>query len=159
MERSQGRASWLVEGAQQMIQWRFFSRHEPTPGSWQIVAWWEARRIPYNLMVGATGIVTVALCLVTARCERFLGQPIWLPGSPMLAIFAVPVYGLMANVCFTGGWVAEIVIAKVWPGESTAFGQISFCLGLVFSLLLTLLPGVLIVVVGALSLLRHALGN
>jgi hypothetical protein len=76
---------------------------------------------------------------------------------PVVAIFAVVAFGVMANVCFTGGWIAELLVAKVWPEEGKAFGKISFCLGLAFSILLTLLSGVLIAGVGAVSLLVHVL--
>ena len=139
---------------------RFFSRSEPVQSTWQVIAWWEARRVPYNLLVGVMGVVSIALCLATAiLCEHFLNEPIGWPDPPLFAIFAIVAYAIMANLCYTGGWVAELIVGKVWPGEGKSFGIISFTLGLVFSMLLTLLPGFLIVGIGAIRLLVHALGK
>lgn len=148
----------LVEAMHRMIQWRLFNRDGSPRSGWQVVAWWEVRRVPYNLIVGAVGIITSILCLFTATvCEHFIGEPIGLPDPPFLAILAVIAYGAMANVCFTGGWIAELLVAKVWPEKGKAFGNISFCLGLLFSVVLTLLPGILIAGVGAMNLLVHVL--
>jgi hypothetical protein len=106
------------------------------------------------------GVVSTAMCLATAiLCERFLGEPIGLPDPPFIAILAVIIYAVMANVCYTGGWIAELIVKKVWAEEGKSFGTISFGLGLVFSMLLTLLPGVLIVGIGAIRLLIHAFGK
>jgi hypothetical protein len=111
-------------------------------------------------VVGAAGVISVCLCLVTGiLCEHYLKEPIGFPNPPVVAVMVIVAYGVMANVCYTGGWLAEIIVEKIWPHEGAAFGQISFCLGLVFSLLLTLSPGILIAAVGAASLLGHALGN
>lgn len=71
-------------------------------------------------------------------------------------VLAVIIYAVMANVCYTGGWVTELIVEKVWPEDGKSFGMIAFALGLVFSMFLTLLPGVLIVGVGATRLLIHA---
>jgi hypothetical protein len=46
-----------------------------------------------------TGLVT----------EHVVGDAIGVPGSPLFAIFAVVIYGIMANVCFTGGWILELL--------------------------------------------------
>jgi hypothetical protein len=71
----------------------------------------------------------------------------------------VAAYAVMANLCFTGGWVAELLVQKIWPGKGNDFGRISFFLGLGFSILLTLVPGILISAIGALNLLRHFVGK
>ena len=150
----------LIESIPRILKLRLFTRNEPPQSTWQVIAWWEARRIPYNLLVGAMGAISTAMCLVTAiSCERFLGEPIGLPDPPFVAVLAVIIYAVMANVCYTGGWVAELIVGKVWPEERKSFGTISFTLGLVFSMLLTLLPGVLIVGIGAIRLLIHAFGK
>jgi hypothetical protein len=92
-------------------------------------------------------------------CEHFLGDPIGIPDPPFIAILGVAAYGLMANLCYTGGWAAELLVRKIWPNEASAFGKISFFLGLIFSILLTLAPGILIPVIGGLRLLAHFMGR
>jgi hypothetical protein len=64
------------------------------------------------------------------------------PGLPEPAH---PAYGIGANACFTGGWIVEIIVRKIWREQAGAFGRISFALGFVFSLLLTLAPSILFI--------------
>jgi len=143
----------ILAWVQKILSWRFFARREEVVGTWNIIKWWEVRRIPYNLIVGATGVFTcLALIGVTVIgtliFEKAWGeQPSLLPDSPIFAMlfygFAVMAYGVAANVCFACGWIVEIFVRKVWRERAGAFGEISFALGLVFSILLTLVPIVL----------------
>jgi len=138
----------------------FFARSTNPTDAWHTIAWWEARRIPYNLIVGTTGVLSGALCFVTGMlCEHFLGEPIGIPDPPFFALLAVAAYGLMANLCYTGGWLSELLIRQIWPEQASAFGKISFFLGLIFSILLTLVPGIVIPTIGAISLLAHFVGK
>lgn len=139
---------------QRLANSRFFSRDVPDPGVWQTIGWWEVRRVSFNFLVGAAGVITGAVCFITALiCEHFLGDPIGLPNG--FTFFVVLAYGIAANVCYTGGWVAELIVHQLWPEEGKAFGKISFFLGLIFSILLTLVPGGLVAVLGAVRLLAH----
>jgi hypothetical protein len=149
----------LFARLQQLARSRFFSRDVADPGVWQTIGWWEVRRVPYNLLVGAAGVITCAVCFITALvCEHFLGDPIGLPDPPAFAFLGIAAYGVMANICYTGGWIAELVVQQVWPDEGKAFGKIAFFLGLIFSILLTLVPGGLIAVIGAIRLLMLFFG-
>lgn len=149
-------AKALLAQLQRLVSSRFFSRNVTNPGVWQTIGWWEVRRVPYNLLVGAAGVITCAVCFVTALvCEHFLGDPIGLPDPPIFAFFGILAYGIMANVCYTGGWIAELMVQKLWPGQSDSFGRISFFLGLIFSIVLTLVPGGLIAAIGTVRLLMH----
>lgn len=135
----------LLKFFRRLISLPFFNRDEQPRSAWQVITWWEARRIFYNLLVGAVGIVTILLCLVSAAVgESFLGIPIGLPDPPIFAVVAVIVYGIMANVCYTGGWITEIIVKRVWEEQGQYFGKISFVLGVIFSIALTLLPGICI---------------
>lgn len=102
----------------------------------RIVSWWERRRPMYNLLVGAAGLGS----LVWANgLELALGNG-WLP-VPWQGIVA---YGLLANVCYTFGWVVENA-AERWLGRPVyGLGPALFRHGLVFSVGLTLLPAVLV---------------
>jgi hypothetical protein len=155
-----GMLSPLFAGLRQLANSRFFSHDLSSQGFWQTIGWWEVRRVPYNLLVGAAGLLTCAVCLVTGLlCERFLGDPIGIPNPPFVAVFAVAAYAIMANVCYTGGWAAELLVQRIWPEEGRTFGRISFFLGLIFSILLTLVPGVLVAIIGGLGLLAHFAGR
>ena len=134
----------MVALIQKILAWRFFSRRKEASGIFDIIKWWEARRIPYNLIVGAAGVFTLAVIIAVAAIasEKF-GEPLGWPDPPIFAVFAVIAYGIGANVCFTGGWIAEIIAGKLWKERAGAFGEISFAFGLVFSVLLTLAPAAL----------------
>ena len=124
---------------------RLGRREIPAATAWQVIGWWEARRIPFNLIVGMAGAVSgVAILCIAVAGEIFFGVPFGMPDPPILAVAAVVVYALGANVCFAGGWIAELTVRRAWPDESDRFGTLSFTLGLVFAVVVTLLPPILL---------------
>jgi hypothetical protein len=129
---------------QKILAWRLFSRREEVVSTFAIIKWWEVRRIPYNIAVGTAGVITlIVVVAVAAIASEKFGEPLGLPDPPILAVFAVIGYAIGANVCFTGGWIAEILVRKLWRERAGAFAQISFALGVAFSILLTLAPAAL----------------
>ncbi|MGC2321862.1 MAG: hypothetical protein WA463_04445, partial [Terriglobales bacterium] len=126
---------------------------------WDAIGWWESRRIPFNLIVGSAGIVSCLVAGIVSLGSSFLfNSDFGLPDPPLFALFGIIIYGIMANICFTGGWLAELLVRKAWPQEADRFATLSFSLGLVFSVLLTLTPGLVIGVGGLIGLLGHVLG-
>ena len=113
----------------------------PAPRSiGSIIRWWESRRLAYNIAVGAAGFTT--LCFV-----RILGR---LPPAshdllPPLSLVAV--YAILANVCYTAGWVVEGSANATFGDELLPVGPPLFRQGLLFSVGLTLLP----ILIGALD--------
>ena len=106
----------------------------PAPRSMgQIVLWWEKRRLAYNLVVGATGSLTLA---VIALFSLLPPNP-HLMGPPPLFVLA---YAFVANVCYTLGWMLEGAAHKVWHDGVQPPGPVLFRQGLIFSVGLTLLP-------------------
>jgi hypothetical protein len=124
--------------------------------AWQVIGWWESRRIPYNLVVGSAEIFSSAVIVTIGLVGYFLFHSEF-PAPTGLTFFAVICYAMIANLCYTGGWLVELIVRKTWPGEADRFAVLSFSLGLAFSVLLTLLPGFLAGVWGILSLLAHLL--
>lgn len=126
---------------------RLGRREAPLGSMWAVIGWWEARRVPFNLIVGATGVVTSSLMLLIAWAgERWLGIPIGLPDPPFLAVLGAIAFAVLANVCYAGGWIVELIVRKTWPADSERVGTISFSLGIVFAIVVTLIP---VVIVGA----------
>jgi len=114
-------------------------------GAWQVVGWWEARRIAFNLVVGIAGLVSGILCLLCgAISEAKFHTDFGLPDPPLFLAFGVAFYAIAANACFTGGWLAEIAIRRLWKNPWADFGPVTLALGVGFSVLLTLTPGILI---------------
>jgi len=117
-----------------------------------VVLWWEARRVPYNAIVGVVGLASSTIMVAVAfTCESRGGAPIGLPDPPAFAIVGVLLYGILANVCYTGGWITELLVAKVWSVDTSRFGPIAFTLGAAFSVLVTLIPPVLVVAAAAIT--------
>jgi hypothetical protein len=119
---------------------RLFQRPEHLKTTSQIILWWEFRRVPFNLIVGATGILTCALLLgEETLAEKKFGNVIE-AGSPIFAVLGIFAYGIMANICYTGGWISELVAKYLWKEQAQNLGKITFALGIIFSVLLTLSP-------------------
>ena len=108
---------------------------------WDAIAWWEIRRIPFNLIVLVVGFASgLVIELVGSRLVR--------PGEdveePIGIIIAVIGYAVAANICYSLGWITELL----WSGGDTtrteAIRPKVFRLGIIFSVVLTILPAILI---------------
>ena len=151
---------WITAGIRRLGTLSLFRRDAPITSARQAIGWWETRRISYNLIVGGAGILTCVLILIVGLGASILfNSDFGVPGSPFIAVFGVIVYGVLANVCFTGGWVTELIVRRAWPEEADRFATTSFSLGLVFSVFLTLIPALIIGVAGIFKLIDHFLGS
>jgi hypothetical protein len=131
-------------------------RDLPPKSAWRVIGWWESRRIPYNLVVGLAGIFSSAVIVTIGLVGYFFFHSEF-PAPTGLTLLAVIICAIIANLCYTGGWVTELIVRKAWPDEADRFAVLSFSLGLAFSVLLTLLPGLLAGVGGIFGLLAHFL--
>lgn len=106
--------------------------------------WWEARRPIYNLVVGATGLITLGAVWI------FSIMP---PGDVHLAGLWLPmlVYAMLANLCYTLGWGVDVLMNRLWGARAPDAGPLLFRQGLLFAVGVTLLP---IVVAGLSWLVR-----
>ena len=150
---------WIMVAVRRFGNLHIFHRDAPITGTRAIIGWWEARRVPYNMIVGSAGIFTCIVIAVVAMGSYFLfNSDFGLSGSPFLAILGIIIYGILANVCFTGGWLTELIVRRVWPQEADRFATTSFSLGLFLSILLTLTPAFVIGTAGVFKLVSHFLG-
>ena|ERR1700722_757129 len=134
-------------------------RDQPVANTRQVIGWWEARRIPYNLIVGSAGILTCTVFLIIeVAAQIFFNSDFGLPDPPIFAVLGIFIYGILANACFTFGWLTEIFVRKIWPEESDRFATTTFLLGLIFSVLLTLIPAVIIGAAGIFELFSRIFG-
>ena len=123
-----------------------FGHHQYPPAPYSrrdLIKWWEARRLRYNLMVGAVGIVTWLL----VECVGSLAVK---PGvdfeEPILMIIGPIFYCLFANLCYSLGWIVDTRFYRGLPRVRL------YKAGLVFSLVLTALPGIWAVVAWCITL-------
>ena|ERR1017187_3978565 len=111
------------------------------PRHWHsIIAWWELRRIPYNLIIlviGSIGLFVFGLlyyCYLRAQPEHDDWVPLL---SAMVGVFG-------ANFFYTGGWISELIARALWRERARYYGPILFSLGLLFSCAVCFLPSVLL---------------
>jgi hypothetical protein len=132
------------------------SRDVSPASAWQVIGWWEARRIPFNLVVGIAGLLSCLVFGVISVGSFFLfNSDFGSPGSPFMSVVGGLVYGIAANIFFTGGWAAELAIRKLWPAQADRFATLTYSLGVTFSVLLTLAPAIILGAVGIFALFRH----
>ena len=113
--------------------------------AWQIILWWEARRLPYNLMVGLAGLVNSTAIMMAGHSDPFSYFPYFLN--------AILYYAVAANFCYTGGWMTELISRRVWAEKAQHFGTIALGLGTAFSVFITLIPAAIITLVFILHLI------
>ena len=100
-----------------------------------IFRWWEARRLTYNAVMGATGLLSLAMVTLVAHMP---------PGTAELPPVALIVlYAILANVFFWLGPVTEWALEMIWPGKLLPTGPTLFRMGLTFSVGLNFLPTLL----------------
>jgi hypothetical protein len=103
---------------------------------YSIVLWWELRRVPYNLVLGLTGFLGIVLFLLIDA----------LPPRPPSGqtdfeyLFALMGGAVAANICYTGGWLVELMLQLPWPRRVHQFGPTAFRVGLLFSVGVALAP-------------------
>lgn len=132
---------------QRIVAHPYLQRSESLGGYRGIILWWESRRVPYNLAVGITGLLTSFICWGCAVLVELSGkfEEGLFPDPPLFVIFFVVLYAVGANVCYTAGWIVECLLHAVGRKDDPFFGPLSFALGTTFSLLLTLAPAILLI--------------
>jgi len=118
------------------VSWLFAPPPEPR-SPWGIILWWELRRVPYNLIVCGLGLLSLAafLALIGHCGDVPPGEDAFEPIGLFLALIA-------ANVCYTAGWVTEIVLLRGEPSEPS-IGPRLLRWGLAFSVVVVMLPTML----------------
>lgn len=103
----------------------------------QVIRWWEIRRLLYNAVLLVVGVSAIAGMEWLMTKVIPLGEDAI---EPMLMFVGVVVYGVMANLCYTLGWIIELWSRKANPVAARRRGQLMFRVGLLFSCVLTSLP-------------------
>ena len=118
-------------------------------GPLQVIGWWERRRLIYNVSVGVAGLLTLGVGAVLGVLPS--------PGTLPSAVLGALVYGVLANVCYTLGPVADLMLRRALGIRAPDIAPVMFRYWYVFSIGLTLLP-IPIMMVGAIAQLVFGLG-
>jgi hypothetical protein len=142
---------FLVSGATDFAAGRETSRSsnlERMKRPWDAVAWWEIRRIPFNLFMLVIGLASGFLFALAGshvfRSDVDLGKPF------LSMIF----YALAANLFYTLGWITELLWAWGDTAQTEKVRSKVFCVGLIFSAGLTLLPAIALSLIWAIRSFR-----
>jgi hypothetical protein len=111
----------------------FFSPLYYPRSRWAVVRWWESRRLFYNLVVGAAGVVTIAAGYFFTALPPY-------PGNFRAVWLLIPIYGLMANLFYSFGAPAELFLRRMFKDSGGPVAQALFRYGVAFAIGLTLLP-------------------
>jgi hypothetical protein len=116
---------------ERLLQWP--SEQAPSITRREIIAWWEARRLHFNFYVGAAGAISWLLVLIAGSAAVKLGVDF---EEPIAMIIGPFIYGVLANICYTLGWIVDTTffIGRPRPRLYKA--------GVIFSIVLISLPGV-----------------
>src|SRR5215208_5734233 len=90
-----------------------------------ILRWWEAKRLTYNAVVGASGLLSLVVLHLTLFRPADLLSP--MPWAGALA------FGIAANICYSSGWVVELLLQRWLDREVYGLGPALFRHGLIFS--------------------------
>ncbi len=113
----------------------FFGSPQGPRSPWGVVAWWEIRRIPFNLIVGSYGVVCLVAFFWAITTSGHL-QPGEDAVEP-LALLAAPVG---VNILYTLGWIVEVPTRLLVSDLTPRFGPLLLKLGLGLGLFLITLP-------------------
>ena len=101
----------------------------------QIVAWWEARRIPYNLAIIVPGVISYVAFNLSLSMSDSLG-----PGEDGVEPLALVMGMLGANFFYSLGCLADIRLRRSHPQIEGALSPRLFKLGVLFSQLVIFFP-------------------
>ncbi|MBM3908517.1 MAG: hypothetical protein FJ363_10655 [Gemmatimonadetes bacterium] len=122
-----------LSAAPTAVEKYFFTPLYYPRGPFDVIFWWERRRLAYNVCVGTAGLAT----LVAMLFLHPMGLGLFLePGTYGVVLL----YGLAANTCYTAGSAVDLLLRRILGIRAPDIGPVLLRYGFVFSMGLTLLP-------------------
>jgi hypothetical protein len=117
----------------------FFPAPVRHSGMLSTLLWWERRRPAFNAVVGGAGLVTLT---------AFTLASFWSPSGMSIGnmLPGVLIFAVLANVCYTSGWVLESLMRIVWKDRAPLAGPLLFRQGVIFSVGVTLLTLIMLAI-------------
>jgi hypothetical protein len=91
--------------------------------------WWELRRIPYNLTLLVSGIISIL-------CMSFVVNG----AGDFISGLAIMGFAFLANFFYSFGWVTELLLRLFSRRKATWFGLKSFKIGFIIAICGTFVP-------------------
>jgi hypothetical protein len=111
--------------------------------AWEVIKWWEFRRLTYNAILLGVGIPSFILFL-------YLIQPLP-PGEDAAEPMAVFLAPFAANFAYTFGWILELIVGP----EARKHRELVWRIGVGFTICVVLAPTVLTAAFKLLGLSSH----
>jgi hypothetical protein len=92
----------------------------------QIIFWWELRRILYNIIALVGGIISLSLI------SAIVNVP---PGEDLVEPLAIIGFGILCNLGYSLGWLTELFIKR-----NNTYAPKMFKIGMLFTLFFIFLP-------------------
>jgi hypothetical protein len=118
---------------------------------WDSIVWWEVRRILFNGVVLVAGLLSVFAVVGLGGTMVPPGQDVI---EPVMLFVLVAGYAVAANLFYTLGWLTELLWSGGDTSKTAARRPLIFRLGLIASTVLTLAPGLLMLLFWAAFHLR-----
>jgi hypothetical protein len=112
------------------------------------VAWWERRRLSYNLFLAVVGIPSLLLFYLAVGAAHSLA-----PGEDAIEPIALMAAPIGANLAYTAGWVVEGALLAQDP--TRPLGPRLMRAGLLFSLAVLFSPAILWTIIGLAGLVSR----
>ena len=103
-----------------------------------VVAWWEIRRIPYNIFIGLFGLVCLLIFYFFIQSSGHLQ-----PGEDAVEPMALFIAPILINFAYTAGWVTELISRGLFREQSRLIGPKLLKAGILFSVFVVSLPSVI----------------
>src|SRR5438093_10155553 len=120
-----------------MMAWRdYFARPEDSQTTGMIIKWWEVRRLYYNVAI----FLTIALfsLMLPVFVKRSSEEATYWASVRFHIIFSFLILQIPANIGYTGGWVADLLLKKGLRLTAPGFGPWAQAIGISLSLIVTL---------------------
>ena len=119
--------------------WRWIFKEPTAPKKiLQVILWWELRRIPYNILIGIAGTIGLALFYYFANATGAIK-----PGEDLVEPLLIAISPILVNLAYTGGWISEIILLKLWGENATNIAPILLKLGITISAVAVLFPAII----------------
>jgi hypothetical protein len=124
----------LIKPLQRFLKW-LLSVPQDEQSLGQIVIWWEKRRIPYNLIIGMIGFISLLLFFLFISKSGELQ-----PGEDAVEPMALFIAPILMNVGYTLGWFVEGLLRIFKRTKFRRVSQELMQVGLFFSVAVVILP-------------------
>lgn len=118
------------------LRWLFLPQSRGSLG--ETIAWWELRRIPYNLIVGCFALICLFIFYQAIDYAGHLE-----PGEDAVEPMMLFIGPILMNICYTGGWFIEVIGRMSGLIHSLRFSPMLLKFGFGFSLFVVSLPAVI----------------